>query len=82
MLLGSIAGAGPAIADLADEDHGDEEDQGCDVGQRDEPVARMGDDERRAHPFAADSNQRPRHVKQTISTSMTICERVASFGSS
>ena len=47
------------------------------VGERDEPVAGVGEDD---HPFAAESSQRPRQVKHTIRTSMTICERVAACG--
>ena len=42
----------PAVTDLADEDHADEEQQRRDVGERDEPVAGVGEDD---HRFDAES---------------------------
>ena len=68
------------VAMAADEDHADEHHQRHEVDQLHEPVAGVGEDEHAAYPFsAADSSHRPRQVKQTISTSMTICERVAAL---
>src|SRR5215216_4629058 len=65
-----------AVAQLPDREHPDEQDERSEVGQLHEPVA--GVRERRGgHPFAAESSQRPRHVKHTMRSSMTICERVA-----
>jgi hypothetical protein len=69
------------VAMAADEDHADEHHQRHQVDQLHEPVAGVGEDEHAAYPFsAADSSHSPRQVKQTISTSMTICERVAACG--
>jgi len=67
--------AGAALTEAPDEDRSDQHDDRREVEQLREPVARVGDDD---HVFsAADSSHRPRSVKHTMSTSMTICERVA-----
>src|SRR5687767_3339648 len=68
-----------AVAAAPGDDHADQHHQRHEVDQLHEPVAGVGDDEH-GYPFsAAESSHSPRQVKQTISTSMTICERVAAF---
>ena len=70
-----------AVARATGEDHADQHGERHQVDQLDEPVAGVGEDEHRRYPFsAAESSHSPRQVKQTISTSMTICERAAAFG--
>src|SRR4051794_8108829 len=64
----------PAVPRPPDQDHADEHRERHEVDQLDEPVAGVGEEE---HPYpfrAAESSHRPRQVKQTISTSMTIWE--------
>ena len=68
-----------AVTRAADEDHADEHRERHQVDQLHEPVARVGEDEHGYVFSAAESSHSPRQVKHTISTSMTTCERAASF---
>ena len=64
------------LPSLAEHQRDPEREEGREVRQLHEPMAGVGE-YRVHHAFAVDSRYRPRQVNDTITSSMTTCERTA-----